>query len=175
MPRGGRRRGAGRKKGAITKRSRAVADDIVESGRTPLSYMLRIMEDVTADPIRRDEMARAAAPFVHPKLSSITTSNVNFKGGDDIRITQILAVPRGGRIDQSGTITIDGELVSELPSVEPYEGTPPLSAITDQTQPAPLEPPQPLPVVEVDTANVTRLDQFKTRRDEDEHGGPGVA
>jgi hypothetical protein len=153
VPRGGKRRGAGRKKGYIAERSRAVADEIAESGRTPLAYMLRIMEDVTADPARRDEMARSAAPFVHPKLSSVTTSNVNtnFNGGD-VNFVQIFAIPHGALIDQSGKVVIDGEAV-EISSIEPYAGTPGLPAPIDA--PAPIEPP--LPVVEVDTTNVTVL------------------
>jgi hypothetical protein len=162
MGHGGRRRGAGRKPGGITKRSRAVADDIVESGRTPLAYMLRIMEDVAADPMRRDEMARAAAVYCHPRLSSITTSNtnVNFEGGGDI--TQIFAIPRGAAVDvRNGTVMIEGS-ASELTPIEPYPGTAPL--LTDQSQPAPIEPP--LPVRELEVENVTRLDQFKAKRDE---------
>jgi hypothetical protein len=33
--------------------------------------MLKILRDETADPLRRDDMAKAAAPYVHPRLSSI--------------------------------------------------------------------------------------------------------
>jgi hypothetical protein len=32
--------------------------------------MLRVMGDETADPSCRDEMARAVAPYVHPKLAA---------------------------------------------------------------------------------------------------------
>jgi hypothetical protein len=115
--------------------------------------MLQIMEDTTADPMRRDEMARAAAVYCHPRLSSITTSNtnVNFEGGGDISL-QIFAVPRGALIDQSGKVVIDGES-AELARVEPYVGTPPLE-LTDQSQPTPAEP---LPVHEIDVSNVTVL------------------
>ena len=170
MGHGGARRGAGRKKGGVTKRSRAVADDIVEFGRTPLAYMLRIMEDVTADPMRRDEMARAAAVYCHPRLSAITTSNTNYNGGSDINIVQIYAVPRGARFAADGTVTIDGAAVTELSNVEPYSGTP---ALTDELQtPASFEPPmaERLEVTEVDTSNVTVL----RRRDNDD-AGPGTA
>jgi hypothetical protein len=166
MGHGGKRRGAGRKPGGVTKRSRAVADDIVESGRTPLAYMLRIMEDTTADPMRRDEMARAAAVYCHPRLSSITTSNtnVNFEGGGDI--TTIVAVPRGATLAADGSITIDGEAVTELSSVEPYTGTAPLE-LTDQSQATSFEPPEPLRVIEPEpnADNVTPLAPWR-RRDE---------
>jgi hypothetical protein len=33
--------------------------------------MLKIMRDPEADDDRRDEMAKAAAPYVHPKLASV--------------------------------------------------------------------------------------------------------
>lgn len=34
----------------------------------PLTYMLRVMNDPSADEGRRDRMATAAAPYVHRKL-----------------------------------------------------------------------------------------------------------
>ena len=71
MARGGKRSGAGRKKGTVSKRSQEVAAAIVATGELPLAYMLDVMRDETADLQRRDEMARAAAPYVHPRLSSI--------------------------------------------------------------------------------------------------------
>ena len=36
----------------------------------PLDYMLRVMRDTTASATRRDEMARAAAPYLHAKALS---------------------------------------------------------------------------------------------------------
>jgi hypothetical protein len=91
--------------------------------------MLQIMEDTSADPQRRDEMARAAAMYCHPKLSSITTSNtnVNFEGGGDISL-QIYALPRGALIDKSGKVVLDGE-GAELTPIEPYAGTPGIEAM----------------------------------------------
>jgi hypothetical protein len=37
----------------------------------PLQYMLSIMRDPTVDDDRRDEMAKAAAPYLHPKLAAV--------------------------------------------------------------------------------------------------------
>ena len=71
MARGGKRPGAGRKKGSVSKRSQEVAAAIMQTGKLPLAYMLEVMRDETADAQRRDEMARAAAPYIHPRLSSI--------------------------------------------------------------------------------------------------------
>jgi hypothetical protein len=43
-------------------------------GELPVDYMLRVMRDPTASAKRRDEMAKAAAPFLHSKLASIENS-----------------------------------------------------------------------------------------------------
>jgi hypothetical protein len=40
-------------------------------GEMPLDYMLTVMRDPKADDKRRDAMAMAAAPYLHPKLSTI--------------------------------------------------------------------------------------------------------
>ena len=71
-------------------------------------------------------------------------------------------MPRGAKVTQDGTVTtIDGEVLTELPSVEPYAGT---AALTDQSTAAPLEP---LPVIEMpDDGKVVRLDPYRDRDDE---------
>jgi hypothetical protein len=50
---------------------------IAASGETPLEYMLRIMRDEAAESTRRDDMAKAAAPYLHPRLSSIEHTGDN--------------------------------------------------------------------------------------------------
>jgi len=47
------------------------AAEAIAAGRTPLEHLLSVMNDPLADPVRRDEWARAAAPFVHPKLGTV--------------------------------------------------------------------------------------------------------
>jgi len=72
MSRGGYRPGAGRPKGSKTKvpRRRAVAAlRLPAVPVTPLEYMLAVMSDPKADPLRRDKMAIAAAPFMHPRVA----------------------------------------------------------------------------------------------------------
>jgi hypothetical protein len=61
----------GRKKGTPNKATTAAAIqvEIAASGEVPLDYMLRVMRDPGADPVRRDRMAIAAAPFCHVRLS----------------------------------------------------------------------------------------------------------
>jgi hypothetical protein len=43
-------------------------------GETPLEYMLRIMRDPREPAARRDEMAKAAAPYLHPKMQATAPS-----------------------------------------------------------------------------------------------------
>src|SRR6266581_186664 len=61
--------GSGRKKGSKNKLNRAaqLAKALAEAGMTPLEYMLYVMRDPKVRPERRDEMARAAAPYLHAK------------------------------------------------------------------------------------------------------------
>ena len=73
MPSGGKRPGAGRKQGASTKRTRAIADGLIEAGVTPLEVMLRAMRQHYAEE-RWDAAAAIAkdcAPYLHPRLSSV--------------------------------------------------------------------------------------------------------
>lgn len=61
----------GRAKGIPNKATAAKAAEIAASGLTPLEYMLGVMRDEQAPVDRRDEMAKAASPYVHPKLAAI--------------------------------------------------------------------------------------------------------
>lgn len=71
---GGRQKGTKNKTTLLKEQERA---DIIASataeGETPLEYMLRVMRTST-DTKRRDAMAVAAAPFVHPKLAAVEHS-----------------------------------------------------------------------------------------------------
>ena len=70
MTSGGKRIGAGRKKGSPNKATAAKAAEIAASGVVPLDYMLQVMRDPDSPQQRRDEMAKAAAPYVHPRLAA---------------------------------------------------------------------------------------------------------
>jgi hypothetical protein len=65
------RKTGGRQKGA---RNRATAEARAAAEATeilPLDYMLSVMRYANAGPKRRDAMAMAAAPYLHPKLSTV--------------------------------------------------------------------------------------------------------
>lgn len=74
----------GRRKGTPNRASAAMAAEIAKSGETPLEYMLRVMRDQTIDRGRRDDMARAVAPYVHPKLAAVEHTG---EGGGPIQVT----------------------------------------------------------------------------------------
>jgi hypothetical protein len=61
----------GRPMGSRNKRTKALIEAAQVGGEMPLDYMLRVMRDPNARAKRRDEMAKAAAPYVHSKLASI--------------------------------------------------------------------------------------------------------
>lgn len=63
---GGRRKGSRNKIKLIAPAVEAVLG-AVKSGITPLEYMLKVMRDSKQPAPRRDDMARAAAPYVHAK------------------------------------------------------------------------------------------------------------
>lgn len=68
---GGARPGAGRKKSALTIKTRDVAERLAESGLTPLEYLMSVMTDETNERKERMSAAMAAAPYMHPKLASV--------------------------------------------------------------------------------------------------------
>jgi hypothetical protein len=77
MPRGGKRPGAGRKVGSRNKATliaEAREREIVISGKDPLDYMLEVMRNPDASWRRRDEMAKAAAPYLHARLAAVEYS-----------------------------------------------------------------------------------------------------
>lgn len=73
MPRGGARPGAGRKRKSEAPGGTPTVQTVAQVGAgqmTPLEYMLAVVNDVSADISRRDRMAQAAAPYVHPRAEA---------------------------------------------------------------------------------------------------------
>lgn len=98
--RGGKRANSGRKVGAATAKTRAIADQAISEGITPLEVMLHnmremhkaacnptdgfsVLEQIAARGAAVDA-AHKAAPFVHPRLA-----NIEHKGedGGPIKVT----------------------------------------------------------------------------------------
>ena len=78
---GGKRPGAGRKKGVPNKATVARQQEIAESGLTPLEYMINMLRSENEPPERRMWAAQNAAPYVHPKLSAVDTTAKGADGG----------------------------------------------------------------------------------------------
>lgn len=66
----GERRG-GRKKGVPNKRTAELVARVESSGLTPLDYLLQVMRDESLDRATRVDAAKAAAPYVNPRLQPI--------------------------------------------------------------------------------------------------------
>ena len=74
MARGGKRDGAGRRKGQVSEKTALrtqIATQALESGLTPLDYMLSILRDEEQDAKDRFAAAKECAPYLHPRLSSV--------------------------------------------------------------------------------------------------------
>jgi hypothetical protein len=46
------------------------AEEARVGAATPLDYMLGVMRDPSVEPARRDEMAKLALPYMHPKVTA---------------------------------------------------------------------------------------------------------
>lgn len=109
---GGRQKGTPNK---TTKVIREAAAKATIAGIMPLEYMLAVMRDTKANQGRRDEMAKAAAPYIHAKLATLQ-SNVNLTG----RLTLEALVNESIKAslpanDDEAMKLIEGEAVEEMP------------------------------------------------------------
>jgi hypothetical protein len=65
------RKTGGRKKGTPNKATATTAAEIAASGLTPLDFMLDVLRDDKRKPEERMDAAKAAAPYVHPRLAPV--------------------------------------------------------------------------------------------------------
>jgi hypothetical protein len=68
----GRKTGGGSRKGRPNRATAAKAAAVAASGLTPLDYLLAEMRDESLDNHLRHDAAKAAAPYVHPRLATMT-------------------------------------------------------------------------------------------------------
>lgn len=68
---GGKRQGSGRPPGSKTQRMAELALAAAGGGMTPIEYMLGVMRDDGNELSVRLDAAKAAAPYVHPKLAAV--------------------------------------------------------------------------------------------------------
>jgi hypothetical protein len=96
MPSGGKRKGAGRKAGALSKKTREVAERAIQEGITPLEVMIKAMHEYFAkgDWARAAAIAKDVAPYMHPRLSSIEHSGKDGAPVQFERIERVIVDPR---------------------------------------------------------------------------------
>ena len=73
MTHGGVRLGAGRKRGALSQKTREVAEAAAQAGKTPLEVMVEAYRHFynKGDFEKAAAIAKDAAPYMHPRLSQI--------------------------------------------------------------------------------------------------------
>ena len=71
MTHGGVRLGAGRKRGALSQKTREVAEAAAQAGKTPLEVMVETYRHFyhRGDFEKAAAIAKDAAPYMHPRLS----------------------------------------------------------------------------------------------------------
>lgn len=83
MAHGGKRSGAGRKVGALTTKTREIAEGALKEGVTPLEFMLGVLRNEMLDQATRMDAAKAAAPYMHARLAATELSgNLNISHED---------------------------------------------------------------------------------------------
>jgi hypothetical protein len=113
---GGRKKGSKNKikppQDVIRKVEAEAVANCIATGESPLAYMLRIMRDPTVEDPRRDEMARAAAPYVHAKISPENT-----KTSDNLHITLLQLVMGSYELETAEKAKqIEGQVVKQVPA-----------------------------------------------------------
>ena len=93
----------GRKPGSLNKITKELVTALGD-GELPLDYMIRVMRDTTLEHRRRDDMARQAAPYLHPRLACTEVS-----GGDPIelihKIERVIVYPKNPHGEGISTAT----------------------------------------------------------------------
>ena len=95
MPRGGPRPNSGRPKGAKTKLTEQAILKAGE-GLLPLDYMLSLLRDESLDTAQRFEAAKAAAPYVHARLSQVESTVTHKHDPDEFTEAELAALARSG-------------------------------------------------------------------------------
>jgi hypothetical protein len=112
---GGRKKGSKNKikppEDVIRKVEAEAVANCIATGESPLAYMLRLMHDPTVADSRRDEMARAAAPYVHAKISPENTKTT------DNHITLLQLVLGSYELEVAEKANqIEGQVVKQVPA-----------------------------------------------------------
>jgi hypothetical protein len=102
----------GREKGTPNRATSDMRREIAESGEMPLEYIVRVMRDETVEQSRRDHMAKAAAPYLHPRLSVV-------EHNDETNTQYVMALPRQCATIEEWQAMVKQELQQEARQVLP--------------------------------------------------------
>lgn len=102
--RGGKRLGAGRKKGTPNKSSRARQEQAAAGGIMPVDFLLTLMRDRTLPNSTRMEAAVKVAPYIHPRLAPIEST----ESGSFTALVEACAKQRLGELVSDILQSIDG-------------------------------------------------------------------
>ena len=72
--RGGRRSGAGRKRGSLSTRTQEIVAAATREGITPLEFLLEVLRDESKPFGDRYRAAVDGAPYLHPRLAAVDYS-----------------------------------------------------------------------------------------------------
>lgn len=92
---GGKRAGAGRKKGSANKFDEQARKKAAESGVTPLEFMLDVMRNEEQPFATRFDAAKAAAPYMHARLASVDQTVTHKQDASDYSRAELLAIATG--------------------------------------------------------------------------------
>jgi hypothetical protein len=102
------RKTGGRQKGSRNRASAEARAAAQATGVLPLDYMLSVMRNGQADPKRRDAMAMAAAPYLHPKLSSVEPAKAEQLSPAEKHGIRVVFVRPGPRHEDEDVVNSSG-------------------------------------------------------------------
>jgi len=92
---GGKRKGAGRPKGAKTRLTEEAIKKAGD-GMTPLEFMLEALRNEGNDFDTRMDAAKAAAPYVHARLASVDQTVTHKQDAADFSLDELVSIARAG-------------------------------------------------------------------------------
>jgi hypothetical protein len=118
---GGKRPGAGRPKGAISKSTRALLEASKAGGEMPVEYMLRVMRDPNVWSQRRDKMALAAATYLHAQIRA--QSEDGPEDGAEAEATDEAEAETTDKVEAEATGKAEAEAASRAKTASESAGT----------------------------------------------------
>lgn len=90
---------AGRPRGKLNQFAMETARQVEESGQTPVDLLVSMYRDVSLDIKLRIDAARAAAPYVHPRLatSEVDLTTTPKESAEEYSDEELMAIIKGDK------------------------------------------------------------------------------